>query len=181
MIHIKTPLKKEIAKTLKAGDEVLISGHIYTARDAAHKRMIEALEQGRPLPFDLKDQIIYYAGPTPAKPGEIIGSCGPTTSGRVDKYAPSLIALGLSGMIGKGDRIKDVVLAMKRYDSVYFAAIGGAGALIAECVKKAEPIAYEDLGAEAILRLTVENFPAYVVIDAFGNNYYSLAREKYKR
>ncbi len=171
-IYIKTPLTKDIASKLKAGDRVLISGTIYTARDAAHKRMVDSLEKGEKLPFDIKNQIIYYAGPTPAKPSEVIGSCGPTTSGRMDAYAPTLIALGETGMIGKGSRNREVVEAMKKYKCVYFGAIGGAGALIAKSIKSAEVIAYPDLGAEAIRRLEVENFPAFVVIDTFGNSLY---------
>ncbi len=170
--HITTPLFKETAQSLKAGERVLISGEIYTARDAAHKRMIETLEKGEKLPFDIENQIIYYAGPAPAKPGEVIGSCGPTTSGRMDAYAPTLIALGETGMLGKGSRTKEVIDAMKEHKCVYFGAIGGAGALIAECIKKAEVIAYPDLGAEAIRRLTVEDFPAFVVIDTMGNSIY---------
>lgn len=172
-IKITTPLTTDKVKALKSGDSVLITGEIYTARDAAHKRMIEQLESGGELPFDIKDKIIYYAGPTPAKPGYVIGSCGPTTSGRMDAYAPKLIALGLTGMIGKGERSNEVVGAMKNYGAVYFGAIGGAGALIAKSVKKAEVIAYDDLGTEAIRRLTVEDFPAVVVIDSEGNNLYS--------
>ncbi|MBR2916104.1 MAG: fumarate hydratase C-terminal domain-containing protein, partial [Clostridia bacterium] len=140
-IHIKTPLTKDVAASLKAGDRVLISGTIYTARDAAHKRMISALQNGEELPIDIKNQIIYYAGPTPEKPGEVIGSCGPTTSGRMDAYAPSLIALGQTGMIGKGERNSDVVSAMKEHGCVYFGAIGGAGALISECIKECEVVA----------------------------------------
>ncbi len=171
-IHITTPLTKETAASLKAGERVLISGEIYTARDAAHKRMIEALNRGENLPFDIQNQIIYYAGPTPAKPGEVIGSCGPTTSGRMDAYAPTLIALGETGMLGKGSRSSEVVEAMKKHKCVYFGAIGGAGALIAQSVLKAEVIAYSDLGAEAIRRLTVKDFPAFVVIDTSGNSIY---------
>lgn len=171
-INITTPLSKETASSLHAGDRVLISGEIYTARDAAHKRMVEALLNGEELPFDIRNQIIYYAGPAPAKPGEVIGSCGPTTSGRMDAYAPTLIALGETGMLGKGSRSKEVIDAMKEHKCVYLGAIGGAGALIAQCIKKAEVIAYPDLGAEAIRRLTVENFPAFVVIDTEGNSIY---------
>lgn len=171
-IHIKTPMTKETAASLKCGDRVLISGEIYTARDAAHKRMIDAIKNGEELPFDIENQIIYYAGPTPAKPGEIIGSCGPTTSGRMDAYAPTLIALGETGMLGKGSRSDEVIEAMKEHKCVYLGAIGGAGALIARCVKKAEVIAYPDLGAEAIRCLTVEDFPAFVVIDTDGNSIY---------
>lgn len=169
---IKTPLRREDVTKLHCGDSVLLSGEIYTARDAAHKRMIEALAEGGELPFDIEDKIIYYAGPAPAKPGRIIGSCGPTTSCRMDAYAPKLIELGLSGMIGKGERSEEVVDAMKKYKSVYFGAIGGAGALIAECVTAAEVIAYEDLGTEAIRRLTVQDLPLVVVIDSDGNSLY---------
>lgn len=178
--QITTPLTKDVVKTLKAGERVLITGEIYTARDAAHKRMIEALAAGKPLPFDVKDKIIYYAGPAPAKPGEIIGSCGPTTSGRVDAYTPALLDLGLTGMLGKGERSEEVVASMQKNCAVYFAAIGGAGALIAKSVKKAEPVAYEDLGAEAIVKLTVENLSATVVIDCAGNNAYETGRAAYR-
>ena len=171
-IRITTQLTQEKLRELKAGDAVLISGTVYTARDAAHKRMIEPLEAGEELPFDIKNAVIYYAGPTPAKPGKVIGSCGPTTSGRMDAYAPKLIALGLTGMIGKGERTEEVVDAMKEYGSVYFGAIGGAGALIAKSVLSAEVVAYEDLGTEAVRRLEVRDFPAVVVIDAQGNNLY---------
>ncbi len=171
-INITTPLSRDKAKSLHAGERVLISGYIYTARDAAHKRMTEALEGGEKLPFEIENQIIYYAGPTPAKPGEIIGSCGPTTSGRMDKYAPALIALGQTGMIGKGSRSQEVIDAMKTHGCVYLGAIGGAGALIAKSVKTCEVIAYPDLGTEAIRRLQVEDFPAIVVIDAYGNSLY---------
>lgn len=171
-IKIETPLTSEKVKSLKSGDSVLITGEIYTARDAAHKRMIDALKSGEKLPFEIENKIIYYAGPTPAKPGQIIGSCGPTTSGRMDAYAPELIKLGLTGMIGKGERSGDVVNAMKEYGAVYFGAIGGAGALIAKSIKAAEIIAYEDLGTEAVRKLTVENFPAIVIIDSNGKNLY---------
>lgn len=171
-IKITTPLTREAAQTLRAGDRVLISGEIYTARDAAHKRMVEAIENGEGLPFDIKNQIIYYAGPTPAKPGEVIGSCGPTTSGRMDAYAPTLIALGETGMLGKGSRSDQVIAAMKEHKCVYFGAIGGAGALIAKSVVSAEVIAYPDLGTEAIRRLVVKDFPAFVVIDTRGNSLY---------
>ncbi|MBR5153062.1 MAG: Fe-S-containing hydro-lyase [Clostridia bacterium] len=171
-IQLTTPLTKETVKGLHAGDRVLISGEIYTARDAAHKRMIETLEQGKPLPLEIENQIIYYAGPTPAKPGTVIGSCGPTTSGRMDGYAPTLIRMGLTGMIGKGLRDEAVVSAMQECGAVYFGAIGGAGALIAESVVSAEVVAYEDLGTEAIRKLVVKDFPAIVVIDQYGNNLY---------
>jgi len=179
-IEIQTPLTKEKLKSLCAGDEVLISGIIYTARDAAHKRMIEALSKGEALPFDIKDQIIYYAGPCPAKPGQVIGSCGPTTSGRMDVYAPFLIEKGLTGMIGKGLRDKQVVDSMIKYGAVYFGAIGGAGALIAETVLHEEIVAYHDLGTEAIRKLTVKNFPAIVIIDSQGNDMYKIGRLQYR-
>lgn len=178
--HIQTPLTKQLAATLVAGDRVYISGDIYTARDAAHKRMQKAISEGESLPFDVKNQIIYYAGPAPAKPGDVIGSCGPTTSGRVDAYTPALLDLGLVGMIGKGERSEQVIESMMKNGSVYFAAIGGAGALIAKCVKSVEPVAYDDLGTEAIVRLSVENFPLTVVIDSKGNNMYESERKKYK-
>jgi len=164
-IIVATPLTKECAAKLKAGDSVLISGVIYTARDAAHKRMID---EGK-IPFDIKNAVVYYTGPTPAKPGHVIGSCGPTTSGRMDKYTPSLIKQGMTGMIGKGERNDEVVNAMKQYTSVYFGAIGGAGALISKCVKSCKIIAYDDLGAEAVRKLTVKDFPAVVLIDSKGN------------
>ena len=177
---ITTPLTDEILKDLKAGDNVLISGIIYTGRDAAHKRLVELVEKGEELPFDINGQIIYYVGPTPPKPGQVIGSAGPTTSYRMDKYAPILIEKGLKGMIGKGTRGKNVIDAMVKYKAVYFAAIGGAGALIAKCIKKAEVIAYEDLGPEAIRKLEVENFPVIVVNDIYGNDLYELGRKKYE-
>ncbi len=171
-INIETPLTSEKVKSLKCGDSVLISGEIYTARDAAHKRIVEQLQKGESLPFEIKDKIIYYAGPTPAKPGQVIGSCGPTTSGRMDAYAPTLIGLGLTGMIGKGERTEDVIKSMIEFGAVYFGAIGGAGALIAKSITSAEVIAYDDLGTEAVRRLTVKDFPAIVIIDSKGNNLY---------
>lgn len=171
-MNICLPFTKNVMKTLKAGDNITVSGVMYTARDAAHKRMDEALEAGRPLPFDIKGQTIYYAGPCPAKPGKIIGSCGPTTSGRMDKYTPRLLDLGLAAMIGKGDRSMEVISAMKRNGAVYLAAIGGAGALYANAIKQVEVIAYEDLGPESVKRLVVEHMPLTVVIDSFGNNLY---------
>ncbi len=171
-LEVVTPFDKTAVESLKCGDRVLINGKIFTARDAAHKRMIEALEKGEKLPIDIENQIIYYAGPAPAKPGRVIGSCGPTTSCRMDAYAPKLIELGLTGMIGKGERDDAVVEAMKRHRAVYFGAIGGAGALIAECVESVEVVAYEDLGTEAIRCLTVKDFPAIVVIDCEGNSLY---------
>jgi fumarate hydratase subunit beta len=178
-IRISTPFESAETESLKCGDKVLITGTIYTARDAAHKRMIETIERGENLPFDVKNQIIYYAGPAPAKPGRVIGSCGPTTSYRMDSYAPKLIELGLTGMIGKGKRGPEVVDAMKEHGAVYFGAIGGCGALLSRCIKKAEVVAYDDLGAEAIRRLEVEDFPAIVIIDSLGNNLYQSGREEY--
>lgn len=181
IIRLKTPLTQEKVKSLKAGDSVLISGVIYTGRDAAHKRMVEALDRGEELPFDVKDQIIYYVGPCPAKPGQVIGSAGPTTSYRMDSYAPRLIEKGLTGMVGKGLRNEAVIDAMKNHGAVYFAAIGGAGALIAKTIKKAEVIAYDDLGTEAIRRLEVEDLPAIVIIDNEGRNLYTEGKAKYRR
>ncbi len=170
--HITAPFSKEVAETLKAGDYVYITGTIYTARDAAHKRMYEALKKGEPLPIPLKNEVIYYMGPSPAREGRPIGSAGPTTSSRMDKYTPALLDLGLIGMIGKGKRSDEVIEALKRNSAVYFAAIGGAGALLSKCIKASEIIAYDDLGTEAILRLEVEDFPVIVVIDSEGNNLY---------
>ena len=177
---LTTPVTAEDLAPLQAGDTVLLSGTVYTARDAAHKRMMELLDAGKPLPFPVEGSALYYVGPTPERPGEVIGSAGPTTSGRMDAYAPRLIALGETGMIGKGERSAAVVEAMKRHTAVYFAAVGGAGALLAETVKERVPVAFPDLGAEEIVRLRVENFPAVVVIDSLGNNAYSLGREKYE-
>ena len=178
-VSIKTPLSREEARKLRAGDSCLISGVIYTARDAAHKRLVELAEKGAPLPFDIENATIYYVGPTPAGPGEAIGSAGPTTSYRMDAYSPTLIALGETGMIGKGKRGPEVIAAMKEHGAVYFGAIGGCGALLSQCVKKAEIVAYEDLGAEAIRRLEVEDFPVVVIIDSEGNNLYETGRKAY--
>ena len=178
-ISIKTPISREDVRKLKAGDSCLISGVIYTARDAAHKRLCELVAAGKELPFDVKDSVIYFVGPTPAKPGQAIGSAGPTTSYRMDAYSPTMIAQGQTGMIGKGKRGPEVVEAMKEYGAVYFGAIGGCGALLGKCIKKAEIVAYEDLGAEAIRRLEVEDFPVIVVIDSEGNNLYESGRENY--
>lgn len=178
--HIETPITEEIAKTLQAGDYVYITGTIYTARDAAHKRMYEALLEGKKLPFDLNDTIIYYLGPTPAREGQVIGSAGPTTSSRMDKYAPLLMENGLRGMIGKGKRSPKVLEAMQTRGCVYFAAVGGAGALLSKCIKEAEVIAYEDLGTEAIRKLRVEELPVIVVADAAGNNLYETAVQEYR-
>ena len=196
---ITTPLSAEEARKLKAGDSCLISGVIYTARDAAHKRLIEAIEsagdnatgihlrnrnsdndkQSKGLPFEIKDAVIYYVGPTPEKPGEVIGSAGPTTSYRMDAFSPTLIALGQTGMIGKGRRSPEVIEAMKKYGAVYFGAIGGAGALLSDCIKSSEVIAYDDLGAEAIRKLEVVDFPVTVVIDSEGNDLYEIGRREY--
>ena len=176
---IQTPLTREAVRTLQAGDSCLITGVIYTARDAAHKRLCELLDKGQPLPVDMENAIIYFVGPTPAKPGQAIGSAGPTTSYRMDAYSPALIAAGQTGMIGKGKRGPEVVSAMKEHGAVYFGAIGGCGALLSKCIKKAEIVAYEDLGAEAIRRLEVEDFPVVVIIDSEGNNLYESGRKEY--
>lgn len=176
---ITLPLTEELAKTLKAGDEVLLTGTIYTSRDAGHKRMCESIAKGEDIPMDPKDATIYYVGPTPAKPGQVIGSAGPTTSGRMDAYAPTMMSVGARGMIGKGARLPEVIDAMKKYSGVYFGAIGGAGALLAKCIKKAELIAFEDLGAEALRKLYVEDMPLVVIIDSEGNNLYEQGREAY--
>ncbi|MDO4380968.1 MAG: Fe-S-containing hydro-lyase [Clostridia bacterium] len=178
---INVPLSKEDAANLRTGDYVYLTGTVYTARDAAHKRMAEALEKGEDLPFDVNGNVIYYMGPSPAREGRPIGSAGPTTAGRMDPYAPKLLDLGLRGMIGKGRRTKEVVDAVVRNKAVYFAAVGGAGALLSQCIKSSEVIAYDDLGAEAIRKLYVENFPVIVVIDSEGTNLYDLALEKYKK
>lgn len=178
-IKLHAPFSREAARQLKAGDSCLISGVIYTARDAAHKRLCQLVAEGKPLPFDVKDSIIYFVGPTPAKPGQAIGSAGPTTSYRMDAYSPILIEQGLTGMIGKGKRGPEVIAAMKAHGAVYFGAIGGCGALLSKCIKKAEIVAYEDLGAEAIRRLEVEDFPAIVIIDSQGNNLYESGRAAY--
>lgn len=179
--YIKAPLEKEVIKTLRAGDYVYITGTIYTARDAAHKRMDETLQKEKNLPIPLKDEIIYYMGPSPAREGMVIGSAGPTTASRMDKYTPKLLDKGLGGMIGKGKRSQEVVDAIIRNESVYFAAVGGAGALLSKCIQKSEVLSYDDLGTEAIRRLTVKNFPVIVVIDCEGNNLYETAIEQYKR
>lgn len=180
-ISVTAPMSREAAANLRAGDICLLSGTIYTARDAAHKRLCALIEQGKSLPVDLKDSVFYFVGPTPEKPGEVIGSAGPTTSYRMDAYSPMLIARGQTGMIGKGKRGDEVIAAMKTYGAVYFAATGGCGALLSRCIKKRELIAYEDLGAEAICRLEVENFPVTVVVDSLGNNLYETGRAQYLR
>lgn len=179
--YIQTPITESITNNLKAGDYIYLSGVIYTARDAAHKRMAETLDRGEDLPFDLKDAVIYYMGPSPARKGQVIGSAGPTTAGRMDKYAPGLLDLGLKGMIGKGKRSKEVIEAVVRNHAVYFAAVGGAGAIISKCIKKSEIICYEDLGTEAIRKLEIEKFPMIVVIDAYGNNLYEIAVDNFRK
>ena len=181
MKKLQTPFTREMARSLKAGDACLISGVIYTARDAAHKRLCELVAQGKPLPMNMENAIIYFVGPTPAKPGQAIGSAGPTTSYRMDAYSPALISIGQTGMIGKGKRGSEVIEAMKTYGAVYFGATGGCGALLSKCIKKSEIIAYEDLGAEAIRRLEVEDFPVTVIIDSEGNNLYETGRAEYLR
>ena len=178
-ISIQLPLTREKARELKAGDSCLLSGIIYTARDAAHKRLCALADEGKELPFPVKDATIYYVGPTPANPGQAIGSAGPTTSYRMDAYSPTLIALGETGMIGKGKRGPEVIDAMKEHGAVYFGAIGGCGALLSRCIKSAKVVAYEDLGAEAIRELVVENFPAVVIIDSEGNNLYETGKADY--
>ncbi len=177
--HITTPITAETTKDLKSGDYVYITGTIYVARDAAHKRMIEALERGEELPIDIKDSTIYYMGPSPAREGRPIGSAGPTTASRMDKYAPTLLDLGEKAMIGKGKRTKEVIDAIVRNQAVYFAAIGGAGALLSKCITKSELVCYEDLGAEAIRKIEVKDFPVIVVIDREGNNLYETAIQEY--
>ncbi len=179
--RIKTPLTDDVVGELHIGDRLLITGVIYTGRDAAHKRLIELIDEGEELPFDIKGQIIYYVGPTPAKPGKPIGSAGPTTSGRMDTYSPKLIERGLKGMIGKGMRSQQVKDAMRKYKAVYLGATGGAAALLAKSIKKAEVIAYEDLGPEAIRRLEVEDFPVTVINDIYGGDLYEEGAAKYRR
>ena len=181
MKKLQTPFTREHARALKAGETCLITGIIYTARDAAHKRLCELLDQGKPLPLDMENAIIYFVGPTPAKPGQVIGSAGPTTSYRMDAYSPALIAIGQTGMIGKGKRSPEVIDAMKKHGAVYFGATGGCGALLSKCIKKSEIVAYDDLGAEAIRRLVVEDFPVTVIIDSKGNNLYETGRAEYLR
>jgi fumarate hydratase subunit beta len=181
IVRVQSPLGEETVETLRAGDVVRISGVVYTARDAAHKRIVEALDAGQAPPFELSGQIAYYVGPTPARPGEVIGSAGPTTSCRMDSYAPRLLEAGLKGMIGKGNRSPAVIEAMKKFRAVYFAAVGGAGALISKCIKSSEIIAYEDLGAEAVRRLVVEDFPAIVANDVLSGDIYETGRKKYQR
>ena len=177
--HIKAPILKEVAEQLTSGDYVYITGTIYTARDAAHKRMDEALKRGEKLPFPIENAMIYYMGPSPAREGRPIGSAGPTTASRMDKYTPRLLDLGLGAMIGKGKRSQEVLDAIVRNKSVYFAAVGGAGALLSKCIKSSEVIAYEDLGTEAVRKLEVEDFPVIVVVDCHGNNLYESAMKEY--
>lgn len=178
--HINAPVSKEDAVALSAGDYVYLTGTIYTARDAAHKRMKEALDNGESLPFDIRGNMIYYMGPSPAREGRPIGSAGPTTASRMDKYTPQLLDLGMGGMIGKGKRSREVIEAIVRNKAVYFAAVGGAGALLSKCITSSEVIAYNDLGTEAIRRLEIKDFPVVVVIDSKGNNLYETAIEKYR-
>lgn len=180
-IYINAPINDEIVKQLQSGDVVSITGTIYSARDAAHKRMIEMLNEGKELPFDIKNQIVYYLGPCPAKEGQVIGSAGPTSSYRMDAYTPKLLDLGMKGMIGKGMRGPAVVESMKKNCAVYFAAVGGAAALISKSIVGEEVVAFEDLGTEAIRKLEVKNFPAVVIIDCYGNNLYETGRQEYKR
>ncbi len=177
---VKLPLTEESIRSLRAGDNVLLTGVMYVARDSAHKRMAESLDRGEPLPFDIKGQTIYYMGPTPAKPGQVIGSAGPTTSGRMDAFSPRLIAAGLRGMIGKGMRAPAVKEAIKKYGAVYMAAIGGTGALISKSIRKSEVVAYKELGAEAILKIEVEDFPATVINDVHGADLYEEGKAKYQ-
>ncbi|HIW21129.1 MAG TPA: Fe-S-containing hydro-lyase [Candidatus Dorea intestinavium] len=179
--EITTPITKEIRRELKAGDVVYLTGTIYVARDAAHKKMEETLNKGESLPFDLTDQIIYYMGPSPARPGKVIGSAGPTTASRMDKYTPRLLDLGLGAMVGKGKRSPEVLAAIKRNENVYLAAIGGAGALLSKSIKEATVIAYDELGAEALRKLEVEHFPTIVVVDTLGNNLYESAIKEYQK
>ena len=179
--HISLPLTDSDARSLRAGDYVYLTGELYTARDAAHKRMYDTLKEGGELPVDIRGQVVYYLGPTPARPGHVIGSAGPTTSSRMDKYAPELLDLGLKGMVGKGKRTREVIDAIVRNGAVYFAAVGGAGALLSKCIKKAEVVAYDDLGTEAIRRLWVEDLPVIVVIDSEGTNLYATAADNWKK
>lgn len=178
--EITTPLTDDVIADLKTGDLVSITGYVYTARDAAHKRLVELIKEQKELPFDIKGAVIYYVGPTPAKPGAVIGSAGPTTSYRMDSYAPLLLEKGLKGMIGKGKRSKEVKDSIAKYKGVYFVSIGGAGALLSKHIKSAEVIAYEDLGPEAIRKLYVESFPAIVVNDIYGNDLYEQGKKEYK-
>lgn len=179
--HIQVPLQEQDIEKLKAGDYVYLTGTIYTARDAAHKRMYDSMKKGESLPIELKGNVLYYLGPSPAREGQVIGSAGPTTSSRMDKYTPDMLDAGLKGMVGKGKRSPEVIEAMKRNHAVYFAAVGGAGALLSQCIKEAEVVAYDDLGTEAIRRLYIENLPVIVVIDKDGNNLYETASKKWQK
>ena len=179
--HIQVPLQEQDIEKLKAGDYVYLTGTIYTARDAAHKRMYDSMKKGESLPIELKGNVLYYLGPSPAREGQVIGSAGPTTSSRMDKYTPDMLDAGLKGMVGKGKRSPEVIEAMKRNHAVYFAAVGGAGALLSQCIKEAEVVAYDDLGTEAIRRLYIENLPVIVVIDKDGNNLYETASKKWRK
>ena len=179
--RIKTPLTDDVIRELRAGEKVFLSGYVYTARDAAHKRFIEALNRGENLPFDIKNQIIYYCGPSPAPPGKVIGACGPTTSSRMDAYAPTLLSLGLKGMIGKGKRSQAVRDAIKKYRAIYFGGTGGAGALLSKSVISSEIIAYEELGPEAVRRLEVKDMPLFVINDIFGSDLYEAGMLKYRK
>lgn len=181
IIRIQTPLDGSAIERLKAGEKVFLNGFIFTARDAAHKRFFEALDKGEELPFDMRNQIIYYCGPSPAPPGRVIGSCGPTTSGRMDAYAPRLISLGLKGMIGKGKRSAAVKDSLKQYKAIYFGATGGAGALLSKSVVSSEIIAYEELGPEAVRRLGVKDLPLFVINDMYGNDLYEAGMQQYRR
>ncbi len=178
---ITLPLTKETIKSLKSGDNLLLSGVLYVARDAAHRRMVEALDKGEPLPFDIKDQTLYYMGPSPAPPGRVIGSAGPTTSARMDAYTPCLLTAGIKGLIGKGVRSREVKEALKKYQAVYLAAVGGAGALVSKTIVKSEVVAYPDLGPEAVLKLEVKNFPATVINDIYGSDLYVEGKKKYQK
>jgi len=179
--HIESPLDDRVIESLRSGDKVFLTGFIYTARDAAHKRFMETLSEGKPLPFDVAGQIIYYCGPSPAPPGRVIGACGPTTSSRMDQYAPKLLSLGLKGMIGKGKRSQAVKEAIREHKAVYFGATGGAGALLSKSVLSFETIAYEDLGPEAVVRLGVKDMPLFVINDIFGNDLYETGMSRFRR
>jgi fumarate hydratase subunit beta len=179
--RIKTPLTDDVIRELRAGEKVFLSGYVYTARDAAHKRFIDALDRGENLPFDIKDQVIYYCGPSPAPPGKVIGACGPTTSSRMDAYAPTLLSLGLKGMIGKGKRSQAVRDAIRKYGAIYFGGTGGAGALLSKSVISSEIIAYEELGPEAVRRLDVKDMPLFVINDIFGSDLYEAGMLKYRK
>lgn len=181
VLHIETPLSDDVVRELRAGDRVFLSGVLYTARDAAHKRFFDLLQQGLDLPIDLRGQVLYYVGPTPPKPGRVIGAAGPTTSGRMDAYTPALISYGLKGMIGKGPRSEPVLTAMRQYGAVYFGATGGAAALLARRIVGAQVVAYEDLGPEAVYRLEVRDFPVVIINDTVGGDLYSSGPEQYKR